>query len=127
MALPATAQVTARADSVYSESLGRTMRFQVVLPDGYDSTGSYPVLWLLHGFGGDDSTWLRDSRLEHYLRPYPLLVVLPAAGVSWFVNALGDPSARFEDYLLRDLTSAVHGRYAADLDRQAIAGLSMGG
>jgi len=39
----AAAQVTARADSLYSPSVGQTMRFVAVLPDGYDSTGSYPV------------------------------------------------------------------------------------
>jgi S-formylglutathione hydrolase FrmB len=128
-ALPAAAaaQVTARADSLHSRSLSRTMRFEVVLPDGYDSTRTYPVLWLLHGFGGDDSSWLRQSRLEHYLRSYPLLVVLPDAQLSWYVNALGDPAARFEDYILKDLTKTVAARYAVDLDRQAIAGFSMGG
>jgi poly(3-hydroxybutyrate) depolymerase len=64
------AQVTARADSLYSASLGHTMRFVVVLPDGYDSTGSYPVLWLLHGYGGNDSDWLNNTQLTHYLRAF---------------------------------------------------------
>jgi putative tributyrin esterase len=126
--LPAAgAQVTARADSLYSPSLGHTMRFVVVLPDGYDSTRSYPVLWLLHGYAGNDSTWLKYTQLAHYLRPYPLVVVLPDAQSSWYVNALRDPGARFEDYLIRDLTETVAERYAVDPTRQAIAGLSMGG
>lgn len=121
------AQVTARADSLYSASLGRTMRFLVVLPDGYDSTRSYPVLWLLHGYGDNDSSWLKYSQLAHYLRPYPLVVVLPDAKLSWYVNALRDPAARFEDYLIRDLTKTVSVRYSVDQARQAIAGISMGG
>lgn len=121
------AQVAVQADSAHSRSLGRTMRFHVVLPNGYDSTRSYPVLWLLHGWGGDDFQWLEATRLEHYLRSYPLVAVLPSAGVSWYVNAAGDPAARFEDYILQDLTKTVAARYAIDLDRQAIAGLSMGG
>jgi putative tributyrin esterase len=126
--LPAAAtQVTARADSLYSPSLGQTTRFVAVLPDGYDSTGSYPVLWLLHGYGGNDSSWIKYSQLTHYLQPYPVIVVLPDARVSWYVNALRDPAARFEDYLIRDLTKTVAAHYAVDLARQAIAGLSMGG
>jgi putative tributyrin esterase len=124
---PSAAQVTARADSLYSPSLGHTMRFVVVLPDGYDSTGSYPVLWLLHGYGDNDSAWLNNTQLAHYLRPYPLVVVLPDAQLSWYVNALGDPAARFEDYLILDLAKAVAAHYRVDLARQAIAGLSMGG
>lgn len=126
--LPAVAaQVTARADSLYSPSVGQTMRFVAVLPDGYDSTGSYPVLWLLHGYGGNDSSWLNSTQLIHYLQPYDLVVVLPDAQLSWYVNALRDPAARFEDYFIRDLTETVGAHYAVDLARQAIAGLSMGG
>lgn len=126
--LPAgAAQVTARADSLYSPSLGHTKRFVVVLPDGYDSTRTYPVLWMLHRYGGDESSWLKYTQLTHFLRPYPLIVVLPDAQVSWYVNALRDPAARFEDYLIRDLTETVATRYAVDLGRQAIAGFSMGG
>jgi putative tributyrin esterase len=123
----AAAQVTARVDSLYAPSLGHTERFVVVLPDGYDSTRTYPVLWLLHGYGGDESSWLKYTHLAHYLRPYPLVVVLPDAQVSWYVNAFSDTAARFEDYLLQDLTETVATRYAVDLTRQAIAGLSMGG
>jgi S-formylglutathione hydrolase FrmB len=126
--LPAVAaQVTARADSLYSPSVGQTMRFVAVLPDGYDSTESYPVLWLLHGYGGNDSSWLNSTQLIHYLQPYDLVVVLPDAQLSWYVNALRDPAARFEDYFIRDLTETVGAHYAVDLARQAIAGLSMGG
>jgi S-formylglutathione hydrolase FrmB len=123
----AASQVVVRTDSLYSPSLGRTTRFQMVLPEGYDSTRTYPLLWLLHGFGGDGSEWLVASRLEHYVRCYPLIVVLPDAGVSWYVNAISDAAARFEDYILRDLTDTVAARYPVDPDRQAIAGLSMGG
>lgn len=40
------------------------MRFVAILPDGYDSTGSYPVLWLLHGYGGNDSMGEIERELQ---------------------------------------------------------------
>jgi S-formylglutathione hydrolase FrmB len=119
--------VTVLADSMNAPSLHRRVRYHVVLPVGYDSTQRYPVLWLLHGYGGDDEDWLRYTRLTRYVAPYPIVVVLPSAENSWYVNAVGDSSARYEDFIARDLYSEVRRHFAVDTRRQAIVGLSMGG
>jgi S-formylglutathione hydrolase FrmB len=121
------AQVAVRADSVTAPSLHRRVRYHVVLPVGYDTAQRYPVLWLLHGYGGNDEDWLRYTRLTRYVERYPIIVVLPSAENSWYVNAAGDSSARYEDFITRDLYDEVRRRFAVDTLRQAIAGLSMGG
>jgi S-formylglutathione hydrolase FrmB len=123
----ASAQGRVRTEYLESQALGGRARFHVLLPTGYDSTGSYPVLWLLHGLGGDDSTWLRHSEVERYTLRYPMIVVLPAAHHSFYVNSPVVPNAGYETFITQELHAAVAQRFAVDTSREAIAGASMGG
>jgi S-formylglutathione hydrolase FrmB len=121
------AQVTVLADSLAAPNIGHQLRYQVMLPEGYDSGQRYPTLWLLHGFGQDDSSWLRHTQLIRYVRPYPLIVVLPNVENSWYVNSVADPTARYEDAMTQDLYHTIVARYAVDTTRQGVVGMSMGG
>jgi enterochelin esterase-like enzyme len=123
---------------------GTRRQAQVYLPPGYRGDSKYPVLYLLHGIGGDEREW------TGYVKAHAVLDNLIAAGkaVAMIVvlpngRALPDDSipenpfapekaagfARFERDLLDHLIPAVEATYATDRnrDRRAIAGLSMGG
>jgi len=106
---------------------GKMMRYHVLLPVGYDAARHYPVFWLLHGYGGNDANWVDLTKLVHDAAPYQMLVVMPAVGDSWYVNAAHDSAQRVEDYMLRELPAEIGKHYSIDTTRQAIAGLSMGG
>jgi S-formylglutathione hydrolase FrmB len=121
------AQVTVRDDSLFASSLGREKLFTVLLPAGYDSARHYPILYLLHGLDGNRSDWLTKSGIARYAARYELVIVFPDAENSWYINAIGDTAARFEDFVMHDLRRYVNGHYGIDTSRQAIAGLSMGG
>ncbi len=120
-------QVSTSTDSLFSGSLGRTKQFSVVLPDGYVHARKYPVLYLLHGYGGDHRQWLMYSNILKYVEHLPIVVVLPDAERSYYVNSATVPRDRFEDYLVHDLPAYVRSRYSIDTLHQAIAGASMGG
>lgn len=106
-------------------------------PGGPAPAGGWPVLYLLHGHDGDERSWpdlgnigpTLDRLIASGAIP-PLLVVMPRAGNSWYVNSLdiGGP-ADMESLLLGDLRIAVEARFPVRHDRggRAIAGLSMGG
>lgn len=121
------AQPLVRVDSVYSPSLDRTRKFAVLLPVDYTGAKRYPVLYLLHGNGGNYLQWLNGSRVREYVQNLPLIVVMPDAGSSFYVNSFTDTRDRFEDYIIGDLRQYVQKKYAVDTLRQAIAGASMGG
>jgi putative tributyrin esterase len=70
---------------------------------------------------------LKRTDLLRQVERYPFIVVLPAAGNSWYVNSPSDPTAQYQDFITIDLYKDVLQRYAVDTLRQAIAGLSMGG
>ncbi len=114
-------------DSAYSSVLQRTKTFGVMLPQGYDTARRYPVLYLLHGWGGGYQDWSSKTHLRDYLSWYDVIVVMPDAENSWYVNSAVNPLGRYEDYLATELPTQITSRYAADTSQQAIAGLSMGG
>ncbi|MGH9657748.1 MAG: alpha/beta hydrolase, partial [Bryobacteraceae bacterium] len=113
-----------------SDSLGEERGVTVLLPANYQkSTRRYPVLYLLHGLGDDNTAWSYMTNLSGYAAEREVIIVMPDAGRSWYVNSVADPKAKFEDFIVKDLVAWVDSRYRSIPLRRsrAIAGLSMGG
>lgn len=113
---------------VPSASLEREQVATVLLPDGYaTSRQRYPVLYLLHG-GGQDHTAFAARGWFRTLASRNMIVVTPSVGESWYVNSVADPSARYEDFLVKDLIAFVDANYrtVATREGRAVAGVSMG-
>lgn len=118
----------------YSPAVDRTMKFDIVLPSGYDASEQrYPVLYLLHGYMQNYTVWGRNLAAGWYARNLDeLIVVLPDAGNSWYINyAVSDDGQRnhWEDHIIEDVIGYVdsHFRTEARREGRALAGLSMGG
>lgn len=118
---------TLRLDSLYAPSIGKTKSFVIILPSNAQTEVRYPVLYLLHGYGGSHLDWTTRTKIQDYVKDMPLIVVMPDAENSWYANSISDPQRRFEDYIVSDLPQYVVAHYNIDTTRQAIAGLSMGG
>jgi putative tributyrin esterase len=112
-----------------SESLSRPMRYRVLLPSDYDSGNFYPVLYLFHGWHGDYENWTTLTNLTGYTKDLALIVVMPDANDSWYVDSATAPQDKFEQYIIRDLIDDVehHWRALRSPHHRAVAGLSMGG
>ncbi|HVE76218.1 MAG TPA: alpha/beta hydrolase family protein [Actinomycetota bacterium] len=120
-----------------SPAMQRDMKFRILLPRGYaDSNERYPVLYLLHGVGDDETTWTRLTDVEGLTEPLDLIVVMPDSGKNenagwysdWFNGgAFGPP--RYESHHIGELIGYVEANYRALADRsqRLIAGHSMGG
>ncbi|MFP4052449.1 MAG: alpha/beta hydrolase, partial [Phycisphaerae bacterium] len=108
----------------FSTALGRMVRFNVLIPNG---RGPYPVLYLLHGRGDDCDGWLRHTNIELLFAAHRLIVVMPEAATSYYLNTPGPAGERYEDFLLEDLLPYVERTFPAVADRngRALAGLSM--
>jgi putative tributyrin esterase len=115
-----------------SESVGRKMKYNIVLPAKYEqSTDRYPVLYLLHGYSGNYTNWSRMG-VPDYARAYDLIVVMPDGGNSWYVNWAKSEEGQknnWEDAIVKDLIGHVDATYRTIAKREgrAINGLSMGG
>jgi putative tributyrin esterase len=115
-----------------SESVGRKMKYNIVLPAKYDQTSDrYPVLYLLHGLTGNYTNW-STMGVPKYARAYDLIVVMPDGGNSWYVNWAKSEDGQknnWEDAIVKDLVGHVDATYRTIAKREgrAINGLSMGG
>jgi putative tributyrin esterase len=117
-----------------SPAVGRTMKYNILLPPDYDSsTRRYPVLYLLHGLSQNYSVWGLQNGAPFYAGLYDdLIVVMPDGGNSWYVNwsvSEGGQKNAWEDHIVRDVIGHVDWNYRTIARREgrAIAGLSMGG
>jgi putative tributyrin esterase len=122
--------VTVLDGSFHSESLGREMRYRVILPAGYEiSSERYPTLFLLHGLYGDFENWSTRTKLISYAGRLRLIIAMPDAGDSWYVNSLTVPADKFENYITNDFLVEIDSHFRTIRERyaRAIAGLSMGG
>ena len=116
-----------------SAAMNAKMAFQIYLPPGYrDSDRRYPVLYLLHGWGGDfgEFGWYNtQSTADELMRDGeipPMIIVTPEGDKSyWFNHFQGPP---WGDYVANDLVQYIDGNYRTIPKREsrAIGGLSMG-
>lgn len=125
-----------------SKTVGNKRKALVYTPPGYSAEQKYPVLYLLHGIGGDEEEWRRGAHPEIIIdnliaekKAVPMIVVMPNGRAQPNDRAEGDvfrsaPAfAKFEQDLLEDLIPFIESKYSVKKDREsrALAGLSMGG
>lgn len=138
-----------------SQTLGfKQRRMTIYTPSGYqweqNKEKHYPVLYLLHGAGGDENAWSELGRAAEILdnliaqgKAKPMIVVMPNGNGSQqgapgtYVNSMTKPSfmgprmmdGAIEAAFVPDIVNYVdsHYRTLADAKHRAIAGLSMGG
>jgi enterochelin esterase family protein len=131
-----------------SPTLEMTRRVTVYTPPGYESGGKrYPVLYLIHGGGGDEQAWVDMGRAPEIFdnliaqgKMLPTIVVIPNAN-EWELTSPNDKPVttppggnsgqilRFPESLVKDLVPYVDKTYRTQADREhrAVAGLSRGG
>ncbi|MDO8368280.1 MAG: alpha/beta hydrolase family protein [Saprospiraceae bacterium] len=117
---------------IFSTSMRKNIKCLVVAPESYHVTGKpYPVLYLLHGHGGNFAGWLTDApQLLQHADQYQMLIVCPDGGYdSWYLDSPVDSSMRYETYISKEVVGFIDYYYNTRRERsgRAIAGLSMGG
>lgn len=127
-----------------SKTVGTKRRAIIYTPPGFAKNKKYPVLYLLHGIGGDEKEWLNGASPQNILdnlyadgKAEPMIIVMPngramkndSAGGNVFEAPRVQAFATFEKDLLNDLIPFIEKKYPVIKDREhrAIAGLSMGG
>ncbi len=127
-----------------SKTVGTKRKAIIYTPPGYSKNKKYPVLYLLHGIGGDEKEWLNGGTPQIILdnlyadgKIEPMIVVMPNGRAMKNDSAVGNIMAQdkvqafanFEKDLLNDVIPFIEKKYPviADREHRAIAGLSMGG
>lgn len=121
-----------------SEILKSERKFAVYLPPNYEtSERSYPVLYLLHGMGDDQTGWVQFGEILRIAdkailegTATPMIVIMPDANTEkvGYFNSI-DGEWNYEDFFFKELMPYVEKKYRIKSEKRfrAIAGLSMGG
>lgn len=124
--------------SMKSNILKSERKFAIYLPPDYDtSTRSYPVLYLLHGSGDDQTGWIQFGEVKRIAdqaimegKATPMIIVMPDAnsGERGYFNNINE-KWNYEDFFFKELMPYVEKTYRIKQDKRyrAISGLSMGG
>ncbi len=124
--------------SMTSKILKMERKYAIYLPPDYErSQRSYPVLYLLHGGGDDQTGWVQFGEILHIAdkainegKATPMIVVMPdaSAGRRGYVNDVKG-EWRYEDFFFDEFMPFVEKTYRIKGEKRyrAVAGLSMGG
>ena len=122
--------------SMTSVILGQEVNYSIVLPlDYYNSNKSYPVVYLLHGLGDNESSWLEYGRIAQLgdaavaaKEIVPMIFVMPQGFRNYYVNDYAG-TFRYEDMFVQELVPFIDKTYRTipDHTHRATMGYSMGG
>jgi S-formylglutathione hydrolase FrmB len=118
--------------NIYSAAMHKSSKCVVILPDSYkDKNLSFPVVYLLHGYSGNYSDWIKlVPGVKNYADEFQLIIVCPDAHYnSWYFDSPVDPKIKYETYISSEVPHFIDSAFHTIASRnfRAIAGLSMGG
>lgn len=123
--------------TIPSKAMNKEMKANVILPDSYqDSSGKvpsalkrYPVVYLLHGHGDDQTGWPTRTSLEELADQHQLIFVCPNGQTAWYFDSFVEPKVKMETHISKEVVPYVdkHFRTLASPRGRAVTGNSMGG
>ena len=122
----------ARIDTIMvkSEKMGKEIPVTVVTPKKGLKGKKCPVIYLLHGYGGNNHSWLIINQdLPKMADRDGIMIVCPNGENSWYWDSPKQPKSQFETFISKELVQYIDAHYPtiAHRDSRAITGLSMGG
>ncbi len=115
----------------FSAAMNKKIKAVVITPDKYAAGKEFPVVYLLHGYSGNYSDWVKKAPgVQKYADQYDLIIVCPDGGFgSWYYDSPVDTKWKYETYVAEELVQWVDKTYKTIKSRngRAITGLSMGG
>jgi len=131
--LAVTYAIAAKVDTISTSSkdMHKEIKAVVITPVDYNPARKFPVLYLLHGFSGNYSDWIKkDPELTRLCDEYHMIVVCPDGDfASWYFDSPVKAGSKYETYVSSELVSWIDNHYSTIASRngRAITGLSMGG
>ena len=117
-----------RNQTIHSEILRRDMLYSIYLPAGYTDSKQYPVLYLLHGWGGDQNEWwvyddmADDADAMIASGEGPEMIILTPDGQTWrYIDNWNGNGLDYEQYFFEELMPYIETRYSIRRERQSRA------
>jgi S-formylglutathione hydrolase FrmB len=122
---------TIRTEAFNSSILQKSMAYDIYVPNSYaNATRRYPVIYLLHWYGGNKENW-GATGIQSLVDTIEAIAVVPsdASTASWWMDSSKNPSQRLCTFLVQDLKRHIDSLYQTDPSKSktGICGVSMGG
>lgn len=128
-------------DSLSSAIMGKAVKFNIYLPEGYSKTGeTYPCVYLLHGLKGNFASWENQGKMRAVADDIissgmarEMVIIMPTAGAGKYREIQNGyfnlPDYPYEDFFFQEFLPAVEKKYncGGRQGLRAVMGLSMGG
>jgi S-formylglutathione hydrolase FrmB len=117
---------------VPSAKMEKKIPATVILPGAYSERKSekFPVLYLLHGAGGNHASWNQYTQCAQLADKYEFIILCPDGGsTSWYFDSPIDPGYQYETHVAEECVQYMDQNYRTKANRgsRAISGMSMGG
>lgn len=118
--------------SFQSATLGREVKYSVVLPKSFDGTKTFPVLYMLHGAGGGNNDWLNGGNIASHTGGVEteMIIVCPQGSFdgfdAFYVDNYQGKGIAYESFFINEFMPAIEAMYKGN-GKRGISGLSMGG
>lgn len=117
-----------------SNLLNRSLKYAVLLPADYNDTDdSYPVVYLLHGYGDDETAWYKNGGLQFYVDKHiaetgAAIYVMPQGYNTYYIDRYTG-NFPYMEMFVEELVPEIDARFRtkADKSQRAVMGYSMGG
>jgi len=116
----------------HSETLGRDVQYSVLLPKSFDGSKEYPVLYLLHGAGGNNNDWLDSGHIASYTGTVDteMVIIMPQGSFDgtdcFYIDDYQGKGFNYETFFITEFMPAMETMYKGN-GKRGLSGLSMGG
>jgi S-formylglutathione hydrolase FrmB/lysophospholipase L1-like esterase len=114
----------------FSTSLNKEVSFNIYVPPRNQSDEPFPVLYILHGVTGNNTSWIIRTEVENLADNYRMILVFPDGGdYGWYIDSDLKEDSQYDKYISDELVKLVDNTFQTVPLREArgIMGLSMGG
>lgn len=115
---------------IHSDKMNKDIKSMIVLPADYSNAKEYPVVYLLHGYGGDEHAWMNvRPDMADLATKYDVIIVCPDGQNSWYFDSPIDNTIGYETFISKEVPAYIDANYSTikSPKGRAITGLSMGG
>ncbi|PWI34579.1 XynC protein [Vibrio albus] len=116
--------------TIDSNAIQKDHKAIVVLPDGYSQKRQYPVVYVLHGWSGNQTDWTKRTSIAEQADIHNVILVMPDGDYDkWYIDSPVLEGSNYQSYIAKDVVGYIDQHYSTKADRsyRAITGLSMGG